>query len=83
MGRELEMLPVALLRIHHPDCERCAREKYGVEMQKRLEELSWRKRARSPNKGDHVEVVGVLDSKPAEDLASPPISLAQQRKKIA
>ena len=75
---------LSLLRIHRPDCELCnAREKYGVEMRKRLEELSWRKRARSPNKGDHVEVVGVLDSKPAEDLASPPVSLAQQRKKIA
>jgi hypothetical protein len=27
--------------------------------------------------------LGVLDSKPAEGLASPPISLAQPRKKIA
>src|ERR1039458_651914 len=29
---------LSLLRIHRPDCELCnAREKYGVEMQKRLE----------------------------------------------
>ena len=33
---------LSLLRIHHPDCERCAREKYGVEMRKRLEELTGR-----------------------------------------
>ena len=73
---------LSLLRIHRPDCEICnAREKYGVELRKRLEELSWRTRARSLNNGAHDEVW--LDSKPVEGLASPPISLAQQRKKIA
>ena len=73
---------LSLLRIHRPDCELCnAREKYGVELRKRLEELSWRTRARSLNNGAHDEVV--VDSNPAEGLARPPISLAQQRKKIA
>jgi hypothetical protein len=73
---------LSLLRIHRPDCELCnAREQYGVEMRKRLEELNWRTRARSFNNEEHDEVV--RDSKPAEGLASPPISLAQQRKKIA
>lgn len=75
---------LSLLRIHRPDCDLCnAREKYGVELRKRLEELSWRTRPRSLNDGAHDEVLGVLDSKPAEGLASPPISLAQPRKKIA
>jgi len=75
---------LSLLRIHRPDCELCnAREEYGVELRKRLEELSWRTRARSLNNEEHDEVVGVLDSNPAEDLARPPISLAQPRKKIA
>ena len=75
---------LSLLRIHRPDCELCnAREEYGVEMRKRLEELNWRTRARSLNDGARDEVVGVLDSQPVEGLASPPISLAQQRKKIA
>jgi len=68
---------LALLRIHSPDCEHCkAREKYGIEMRKRLEELNWRI-PHSLNKG-------VFDSKPGEAVANPPISLtAQQRKKIA
>jgi len=75
---------LSLLRIHRPDCELCsAREKYGVEMQKRLEELNWRTQPRSLNKGDDGEVVKVFDPKPGEVVASPPISLAQQRKKIA
>ena len=64
---------LSLLRIQHPDCELCnARKKYGVEMQKRLEELSWRTQPRSLNDA-------VLDSKPGE-VISPPISLAQQKK---
>jgi len=34
---------LSLLKIQHPDCELCnAREKYGEEMRKRLEELNWR-----------------------------------------
>jgi len=36
----------------------------------------------SLNNGDHEEVVKVFDSKPGE-VISPPISLAQQQKKIA
>jgi hypothetical protein len=69
---------LSLLKIQHPDCELCnAREKYGVEMRKRLEELNWRTVPHSLSNG-------VFDSKPAEVLASPTISLkAQQQKKIA
>jgi collagenase-like PrtC family protease len=75
---------LSLLRIHHPNCEVCsAREKYGVEMRKRLEELNWRTQPYSPNDGNYEEVVGVFDSKPGEVAASPPISLAQNPKKIA
>jgi len=66
-----------LLRIHHPDCEHCkAREKYGIEMRRRLEELNWRTQPHSLNNG-------VFDSKPGEVVASTPISLAQQQKKAA
>jgi hypothetical protein len=68
---------LSLLKIQHPDCELCnAREKYGVEMRKRLEELNWRTQPYSP------EVVEVFDSKPGE-VISTPVSLAQQQKKIA
>jgi hypothetical protein len=76
---------LSLLRIHHPDCEHCkAREKYGIEMRKRLEELNWRTQPHSVNDGNHEEVVGGFDSKPGEVVANPPISLtAQQRKKAA
>ena len=45
-------------------------------MRRRLEELNWRTQSRSLNNGG-------FDSKPAEVLASPPISLAQREKKIA
>ena len=74
---------LSLLRIQHPDCELCnPPEKYGEEMRRRLEELNWRTQPRSY--GDHGEVVKVFDSKPAEVVASPPISVnAQRRKKIA
>jgi hypothetical protein len=72
------------LRIHRPDCEHCkAREEYGVEMRKRLEELNWPPPPHPLNDGDHEVVVGVFDSKPGEVVASPPISLAQRQKKIA
>ena len=64
------------LRMQHPDCEHCnPREKYGEEMRRRLEELNWRTQPHSPNNG-------VFDSTPGE-VISPPISLAQQQKKIA
>jgi hypothetical protein len=66
----------SLLRIHHPDCEVCsAREKYGVEMRKRLEELNWRTEPHSLKDGDHGEV----GSKPGEVIRMP-VSLAQRRK---
>jgi hypothetical protein len=75
---------LSLLRIHSPDCERCnAREMCGYEMRKRLEELSWRTQPRSLNNGDHGEVVEVFDSKTGKVVASPPISVKAQKKKIA
>jgi hypothetical protein len=45
-------------------------------MRKRLEELNWRTQPHSPEAG------GFFDSKPGE-VAGSPISVAQQRKKIA
>jgi hypothetical protein len=76
---------LSLLRIQHPDCELCnAREKYGEEMRRRLEELNWRTQPRSLASGDHDEVVGVFDSEPAGVLASPAVSLkVQQENKVA
>ena len=75
---------LSLLRMQHPDCELCnAREKYGEEMRRRLEELNWPTQPQPLNNGDHGGAVGGFDSKPAEVLASPPISLAQQQKKVA
>jgi hypothetical protein len=74
---------LSLLRIHRPYCERCnAREIYGDEMRKRLEELNWRTHLRSPNNEDHGEAVKVLDSEPGELVASLPISLVQRVKKV-
>ena len=75
---------LSLLKIQHPDCELCnAREKYGEEMRKRLEELNWRTQPHSLNNGEHGEVVGVFDSKPRDVVAGTTISLAQQQKKVA
>ncbi len=73
---------LSLLRIHDPDCDCNARKACGDEIRKRLDELSGRTQPRSLNNGDHEEVVKVFDSKPGE-VISPPISLAQQQKKIA
>jgi hypothetical protein len=56
---------LTLLRIHHPDCRYCAREKYGMEMRKRLEELNWRTQTHSPTDADREEIVTAFDS--AED----------------
>ena len=65
---------LSLLRIHHPDCQYCkARERYGVEMRNRLEELNWRMHPSSPE-------VGVFDSEPRKVIGMP-ISLAQQKQK--
>jgi collagenase-like PrtC family protease len=68
---------LSLLRIHSPNCEVCsARERYGVEMRKRLEELNWRTVPHSPSNG-------VFDSTPGE-VVTQPISLkAQKRKQVA
>ena len=71
---------LSLMRMQHPDCELCnAREEYGVEVRRRLEELSWRVQPRSPNNADKL----VFDSKSGEVAGSPPMSLAQKQKKIA
>ena len=73
---------LSLLKIQHPDCDLCnAREKYGVEMRKRLEELNWRTVPRSH--GDHGGAVGGFDSKPGEVISTPVSLKAQQEKKIA
>jgi len=72
---------LSLLRIHRPDCELCkAREKRGLEMRKRLQELNWRTQPHSLNNGSYGEIVEV-DSKPGEVVARMSISLAQQGKK--
>jgi hypothetical protein len=66
--------------MQHLDCELCnAREKYGVEMRRRLDELSWRVQPRSLSDADKL----VFDSKSGEVAGSPPMSLAQKRKKTA
>ena len=76
---------LSLLRIHRLDCEHCkAREKCGLQMRERLEELNWGTQPTLLNNEDHGEAVTVFDSKPGELVASPPISLAQQQhQKIA
>jgi hypothetical protein len=75
---------LSLLRIHRPDCEVCtAREKYGVEMRKRLEELGWGTRPHSPTNGDHGEIVEVFRSEPGEVVARSPVPVKQHRKQIA
>jgi hypothetical protein len=73
---KLKCYLLSLLRIHRPECQYCkARERYGVEMGNRLEELNWRMHQSSPE-------VGVFDSEPRE-VVTLPISLARQRKKSA
>ena len=52
-------------------------------MRKRLEELSGRMQPRLLDHEDHEQAVKVFNSEPGELAASPPISLAQQDKKIA
>ena len=72
---------LSLVRLHHPDCEDCnTREVDGHEMRKRLEDLNWRTQSHSLRDGNQEEVVKVFDYKPGEVVASPPISLAQQKK---
>jgi hypothetical protein len=74
---------LSLLRIHRPDCEHCkAREKCGLEMRERLEELN---RRTQPNllKEVHREVVEVFDSKPGGVDSSATISSARQVNKAS
>ena len=74
---------LSLLRIHRPDCEHCkAREKCGVEMRERLEELNWRTQPNLLNNRDD-EVVEVFGSKVGEVVANPLSVRAQEQKKIA
>lgn len=71
---------LSLLRIHSPNCEVCnARERYGVEMRERLEELNWRTLPDSHAKGTHGKVVEVFDSEPGEVISTPVSLMAQQR----
>jgi hypothetical protein len=80
---KLKCYLLTLLKIHRPECERCAREKRGFEMRKRLEELGWRVQPEVLNFGDHAERidVGVLDSGSSEIVRS---SIAlKARKRIA
>jgi hypothetical protein len=72
----------SLLRIHRPDCEHCkAREKCGLEMRRRLEELNWGTQPHSLDNEEHGEAVRVFDSKLGEVVVSSAISLAHQVKK--
>ena len=58
----------SLLRIHSPNCEVCnAREEYGLEMRRRLEELNWRTQPNSLGNGNHGEV----SFKPGEVITTP------------
>ena len=73
---------LSLLRIHRPDCEHCKpREKCGIEMRERLEELNRRTQPYSLNDRDHAEVVQVFESKPGKGVTNPPTSFAHQMKK--
>jgi len=75
---KLKCYLLSLLRIHRPDCKHCvARKRYGMEMQKRLEELNWRMQA------DSSEVVRVFDSELAEVITLPVSLKVQQGKKSA
>ena len=74
---------LSLLRIHSPNCEVCnAREKYGVEMRERLEELNWRSLPDSHANGDHGRAVEEFDSEPGEVISTPVSLMAQQRTTI-
>jgi hypothetical protein len=50
-------------------------------MRKRLEELSWPTQPRSLTNENHGEEVEAFDSKSAEVVARPPISVKAQRRK--
>jgi hypothetical protein len=72
----------SLLRLHRPDCEQCnAREKYGLELRKRLEELGWGTQPHSPTNGDHGAIVEVFRSEPGEVVARSPIPAKRKEQK--
>lgn len=80
----------SLLRIQHRDCAYCnTGEKYGVEMRKRLEELSGRMKPASSNDMEHGKAAAEVlaskaDSKAGEAVARPPVSSKKRpRKEIA
>jgi hypothetical protein len=72
---------MSLLRIHHPDCQYCkAREAYGIEMRKRLEELNWRVQANVSNFGDDAKrIEGIFYAEPVQVITLP-VSLKGQKK---
>jgi hypothetical protein len=70
----------SLLRMHRPDCALCNPiESVGPDIRKRLEELNLRMQPRSV-KNDDEEGMREFDSKPEEVGATPPVSVAQQKK---
>jgi hypothetical protein len=82
---QLKCYLLSLLRIHRPDCQRCAREKAGGEMRKRLEDLNWRTQSPSLNRKDPEDAMETIDSK-SSGAISPPASgneQEQQQKKTA
>lgn len=75
---KLKCYLLSVLKIHYPDCQCCAREKYGMEMRKRLEELNWRTQPSQPPTDVHREnvhredVVPVFDSERDEVVSGKP-----------
>ncbi len=63
---------LSLLKVHPTDCKYCAREKYGTEMRKRLEELNWRTQPNSPTNANHERVARALNSKQDEVVSGKP-----------
>jgi hypothetical protein len=63
---------LSLLKAHPPDCQYCAREKYGIEMRKRLEELNWRTQPHSPINANREQIARALDSKQDEVVSGKP-----------
>jgi hypothetical protein len=64
---------LSLLRTHPTDCQYCAREEYGMEMRKRLEELNWR--TQPPNfaiNRDREAAAQTFDSEQDEVVSSTP-----------
>jgi hypothetical protein len=70
---KLRCFLLSLLKIHHPDCQRCARGTSGEVMRKRLEELGWRTHPSVSNYGDHAEGIelGVFNTEPRGVVSTP------------